>query len=260
MYVFVYSFTLLFQTCGILGGWGGASGKEPPCQFRRHKTRAFDPRVRKIPWRRAWQPTPVFLPGQRILAGYSPWGHKESDLTETTKLACMWNLSSPSRDGPPWKHWVLTTGPPGETFPVKCCFLSASHAGVCQEILFGKKKKKTSLQTTGHTLGSSPQCKAPPGCPATLLSLTCFYPITHNLYPNMQNRLLFFYLSLCLYGLCLPWESPFCLTFHDCHLQEATLTSLSGGRMCVPISVYHRNASLAFLNHCSFCWHVWDPP
>ena len=42
--------------------------------------------VRKIPWRRAWQPTPVFLPGeshgQRSLEGWSPWGHKESDTTE----------------------------------------------------------------------------------------------------------------------------------------------------------------------------------
>ena len=40
----------------------------------------------KIPWRRKWQPTPVFLPGelhgQRSLAGYSPWGHKDSDMTE----------------------------------------------------------------------------------------------------------------------------------------------------------------------------------
>ena len=48
----------------------------------------FDPWVGKIPWRRAWQPTPVFLPGeshgQRSLAGYSPWGHKESDTTEVT--------------------------------------------------------------------------------------------------------------------------------------------------------------------------------
>ena len=44
------------------------------------------PRVGKIPWRRAQQPTPVFLPGeshgQRSLAGYSPWDHKESDRTE----------------------------------------------------------------------------------------------------------------------------------------------------------------------------------
>ena len=46
----------------------------------------FDPRVRKIPWRREWQPTPVFLPreshGQRSLAGCSPWGRMESDATE----------------------------------------------------------------------------------------------------------------------------------------------------------------------------------
>ena len=45
----------------------------------------FNPRVRKIPWRRKWQPTPVFLPGeshgQRSLAGYSPWGPKEIQLS-----------------------------------------------------------------------------------------------------------------------------------------------------------------------------------
>ena len=46
----------------------------------------FNPWVGKIPWRRKWQPTPVFLSGkshgQRSLAGYSPWGHKELDTTE----------------------------------------------------------------------------------------------------------------------------------------------------------------------------------
>ena len=44
------------------------------------------PQSRKIPWRRKWQPTPAVLPGkshgQRSLAGYSPWGLKESDMTE----------------------------------------------------------------------------------------------------------------------------------------------------------------------------------
>ena len=54
--------------------------KEPPAM------KVFDPRGRKIPWRRARQPTSVFLPGeshgQRSLAGYSPWGRKESDTTE----------------------------------------------------------------------------------------------------------------------------------------------------------------------------------
>ena len=53
------------------------------------KTRV-DPWIGKILWRRAWQPTPVFLPEeshrQRRLAGYSPWGHKESDMTEQLTL------------------------------------------------------------------------------------------------------------------------------------------------------------------------------
>ena len=46
----------------------------------------FDPWVRKIPWRRKWQPTPMFLPGkshgQRSLVGYTLWGHKELNTTE----------------------------------------------------------------------------------------------------------------------------------------------------------------------------------
>ena len=71
---------------------GSATGKEPTCQCRRHKRCGFDPWVRKIPWRRAWQPTPVFLPGeshgQRSLMGYSPWGRKELDTTEATEHAC----------------------------------------------------------------------------------------------------------------------------------------------------------------------------
>ena len=50
----------------------------------------FNPWVGKIPWRRAWQPTPVFLPGefhgQRSLVGYSPWGGKESDMTDGLTL------------------------------------------------------------------------------------------------------------------------------------------------------------------------------
>ena len=48
----------------------------------------FDSWVRKIPWRRKWQSTPVLLPGkshgQKSLVGYSPWGRKELDTTEHT--------------------------------------------------------------------------------------------------------------------------------------------------------------------------------
>ena len=57
----------------------------------------FDPRVqslvRKILWRSAWQPTPVFLPeeshGLGSLAGYSPWDHKESDTTEQLRTHAL---------------------------------------------------------------------------------------------------------------------------------------------------------------------------
>ena len=59
------------------------SAKEPAFQRRRL---GFYPWVGKIPWRKKWQPTPVFLlrqsQGQRSLAGYRPWGPKESDMTE----------------------------------------------------------------------------------------------------------------------------------------------------------------------------------
>ena len=56
----------------------------------------------KSPWRRKWQPNPVFLPaeshGQRSLGGYSPWGHKESDTTErltlTRECKAKWEFNS----------------------------------------------------------------------------------------------------------------------------------------------------------------------
>ena len=51
----------------------------------------FDPWMGKIPWRKEWQPTPVFLPlelhGQKRLVGYSPWGQKELDMTEWLTLS-----------------------------------------------------------------------------------------------------------------------------------------------------------------------------
>ena len=62
------------------------SGKEPACQCWRHNSHRFDPWVGKIRWRRAWQPSPVFLPvefhGQSSLAGYSSRGHKKLETTE----------------------------------------------------------------------------------------------------------------------------------------------------------------------------------
>ena len=63
-------------------------GKRIHLQCRRCR---FDPWVRKIPWRRAWQLTPVFLPGeshgQRSPVGHSPYGHKESDGHDWSNIA-----------------------------------------------------------------------------------------------------------------------------------------------------------------------------
>ena len=98
---------------------GSASGKELICQCRRRKRPGFDPWVRKIPWRRKQQPTPVFLPGkshgQRSLEGSSPWGHKELDMTERLnshhilaqtfsdrrKCRCVWARESTAPVGGP---------------------------------------------------------------------------------------------------------------------------------------------------------------
>ena len=66
---------------------GGSEGKESTCNPR---DRGSIPGSVRFPWRREWQPTPVFLPGefhgQRSLVGYSSWGHKESDMTERLTL------------------------------------------------------------------------------------------------------------------------------------------------------------------------------
>ena len=63
--------------------WASLVAQRVNLQFRRP---GFDAWLRKIPWRRKWQPTPVHLPGksrgQRSLVGYSPWGRRESDTAE----------------------------------------------------------------------------------------------------------------------------------------------------------------------------------
>ena len=85
-------FTKYMNVCDVeYAIWGfleGSDGKKSAYQCRRL---GFDLWARKIPWRRNWLPTPVFLPGefhgQRSLAGYSPWGCKELDMTEELPLS-----------------------------------------------------------------------------------------------------------------------------------------------------------------------------
>ena len=68
-----------------MGFPGGANSKEPACQFRGQERCRFDPWVGKIPWRRKWQPTPVFLPGE---------SHGQRSVVvrhNGTDFACRWH-------------------------------------------------------------------------------------------------------------------------------------------------------------------------
>ena len=91
---------------------------EPNCQSRRYKRCGFDPRVGKITWSRGRQSNPVFLPGesqgQRRLGGYSPQGHKESDMTEAAQ-----------RTGP---HTQC------KTQESKCSEVSTPSPAICQSL------------------------------------------------------------------------------------------------------------------------------
>ena len=106
-------FKVLHQrsVCVSLNSWLPVlvSGYQPPAgsqvaQWLKKKKKKNPPtnagdtgsilRLGKNPWRRKWQPTPVFLPGeshgQRSLAGYSPWDHKESDTTERLSMHAIY--------------------------------------------------------------------------------------------------------------------------------------------------------------------------
>ena len=86
MYINIYSIYLYI--CIGLSEW--CSTKEFACQCNRHKRCSFNPWAGKIPWSRNWQTASVFLPGkfhgQRSLAGYSLWGHKELNRTEDADM------------------------------------------------------------------------------------------------------------------------------------------------------------------------------
>ena len=69
---------------------GGTSGRETACRCRRLKGHGFDPWVRKIPWRRAWQPTPAFLAGESTKStGSQKVRHDCSDLAHAQGLETL---------------------------------------------------------------------------------------------------------------------------------------------------------------------------
>ena len=135
---------------GTFSSWGFPGGLmviESAGQCRRH---GFDPWVRRIPWRRKWQPTPVFLPGkshgQRSLASYSPWGHKESDRTEwlSTHIHIL-SIPSSKRKTTGW----ISAQYKGD---IKMCLSPWSTAKVLQEGINAFQIARRSYWTAQGTL------------------------------------------------------------------------------------------------------------
>ena len=107
------------------------SSKESTCQCRRCQNHRFDPWVRKIPWSRKWQPTPIFLPGeshgQRSLVGCSPWGGEESDTTERLHF-----------------HFPLSCIEEGNGNPLQCsCLENPRDGGAWWAAVCGVAKSRT---------------------------------------------------------------------------------------------------------------------
>ena len=84
----------LNSRASLVDQWLGGK-KKTTCQCRR---RGFNSWIRKIPWRRKWKPTPVFLPGksegQRSLVGCSPWGPKKVGHNLAIKTTTKFNSTT----------------------------------------------------------------------------------------------------------------------------------------------------------------------
>ena len=113
----------------------------------------FHPWVGKILWRRAWQPTPVFLPaeshGQRSMAGYGPWGCKESDTTEVTECTHTNNQGLASWQKPSRLECIRLLG------EIQAQTCSAQTLELCDNILFFfflSLSRLQSLNFFGHRL------------------------------------------------------------------------------------------------------------
>ena len=117
-------------------------GKEFTCQCRKLQ---FDASVGEIPWRRKWQPTPVFLPGkfygQRSLVGYSPWGRKELNTAEQTHTD-TYTLTPTHTQSHPHTHITLHFFPIWFTNFLAHYYLTVSSWTWGQRLL---KKEKTSV-------------------------------------------------------------------------------------------------------------------
>ena len=142
---------------------GGAGGNVRAYQCRRCKRCGFNLWVGKILWRRKWQPTLGFLPGKscghRNLTGYSPWGHKEQDITEAIQHTQLYfyyyNMSSPSDhqalDPGGWGPLRMLHRPEQLYLPLQPYNFYNQEASLCSD---GGRKQKVSISEIGASLDS----------------------------------------------------------------------------------------------------------
>ena len=114
------------------------------------RTPGFNPWVGKIPWRREWLHTPVFLPGefhgQKSLQGYSPWGRKELDLTELLTLFFFF----------PHTQWASDVN---LSFSILATLLG-SHCTWLNQIKAGESLDFARMESCGCTISSAAPCVA----------------------------------------------------------------------------------------------------
>ena len=106
------------------------TSKELTCQCRRHKGRGFNPWVRKFPWRRAWQSTPVFLPGKShgqksLLATVHGVEKSWTQLKGLSMHACI----EVKIDAKYQEEWLASAGP--GIFPNRIHFSPSPHRKAC---------------------------------------------------------------------------------------------------------------------------------
>ena len=121
---------VLHRLCSAKGSPGSSSGEDPTGPHRRRKRCGFHPWVGKMPCRRTWQPTPVFLPGkshgQRSLAAYSPWGgkvgHDGSDVHSMYAFSSrLWGLALCISPADWWSCRLEICRFPAETYKIAGC-------------------------------------------------------------------------------------------------------------------------------------------
>ena len=182
------------------------SDKEAACQCRRPR---FNPWVEKIPWRRKWQPTPVFLPGkshgQRSLAGYSPWDHKELYTTVAPEhihtQACQILLNQCHK----WISWVWILALPFAIWLQKLLnlsffliykmetiyYLSCRVTVEMNEIMYEKHLEQQLPHCKAHYLLDCCCCSVAQLCLTICYAIDCStpgFPVLHYLPEFAQTR------------------------------------------------------------------------